>query len=581
MPEYKAPQRDMMFVLDEIVNVAELAELPGFEDATPDIVQGVIDEAAKIIENTIAPLNESGDEEGCSFDNGVVIPPKGFKEAYQLYAESGWTGLDKSIDFGGQGLPYTLATAVSEMLSGGNDAFSLYPGLTNGAYEALLEHGDEALQQRYLEKLTTGEWTGTMCLTEPQAGSDLSQVRTKAVDNGDGSYAIEGTKIFITAGEHDFTDNIIHLVLARLPDAPAGVKGISLFVVPKFLINSDGSLGERNPAICASIEHKMGINASCTCVMSFENAAGYLVGNLNEGLRYMFTMMNSARLMVGLQGMGVAERATQGAIEYAKERKQGKAINGGTMIVDHPDVRRMIMTMKALTEGCRMVAYDTAKQFDLSKVHPDEAVRVAAGKQVDLMIPICKAFATDVGCEVASLGVQVLGGAGYIRESGMEQHMRDAKIFCIYEGTNGIQSLDLVGRKMKMGLPQNFINTMQEQLDAESENSDLAFITEPMKMALDLLSVTTEWMVEAAQEDPQNPAAAAVEYMTMYSLVVHGHYWIKAAKAALAKQDDDFYKGKLVTAKFFAARVLPRVYGLGGGIMSGAESVMASEIDWL
>ncbi|RLA21221.1 MAG: acyl-CoA dehydrogenase, partial [Gammaproteobacteria bacterium] len=427
----------MMFVLDEVVNVAELAGLPGFEDATPDIVQGVIDEAAKIIENTIAPLNETGDEEGCKFDNGVVTPPSGFKEAYQLYAESGWTALDKSIDFGGQGLPFTLATAVSEMLSGGNDAFSLYPGLTNGAYEALLEHGSNELKTIYLEKLTTGEWTGTMCLTEPQAGSDLSQVRTKAADNGDGSYAIEGTKIFITAGDHDFTDNIIHLVLARLPDAPAGVKGISLFVVPKFLVNGDGSLGERNPAVCASIEHKMGIHGSCTCVMSFENATGYLVGNLNEGLRYMFTMMNSARLMVGLQGMGVAERATQGAIEYAKERKQGKAINGGAMIVDHPDVRRMIMTMKALTEGSRMVAYDTAKQFDLSRAHPDEAVRKVAAKQVDLMIPICKAFATDVGCEVASLGVQVLGGAGYIRESGMEQNMRDAKIFCIYEGTNG------------------------------------------------------------------------------------------------------------------------------------------------
>ncbi len=581
MPEYKAPQRDMMFVLDEVVNVAELATLPGFEDATPDIIQGVIDEAAKIIENTIAPLNDTGDHEGCQFDNGVVTPPAGFKEAYQLYAESGWTGLDKSIDFGGQGLPYTLATAVSEMLSAGNDAFSLYPGLTNGAYEALLEHGSDELKTTYLEKLTTGEWTGTMCLTEPQAGSDLSQVRTKAVDNGDGSYAIEGTKIFITAGEHDFVDNIIHLVLARLPDAPAGVKGISLFVVPKFLVNNDGSLGERNPAICASIEEKMGIHGSCTCVMSFENAAGYLVGNLNEGLRYMFTMMNSARLMVGLQGMGVAERATQGAIEYAKERKQGKAINGGSMIVDHPDVRRMLMTMKTLTEGCRMVAYDTAKQFDLSKAHPDEAVRKAAKNQVDLMIPICKAFATDAGCEVASLGVQVLGGAGYIRESGMEQYMRDAKIFCIYEGTNGIQSLDLVGRKMSMGLPETFIKQMVAELEADLENSELAFIIGPMKMALDLLDVTTQWLQEAAREDKQNPAAGAVEYMTMYSLVTHGYFWIKAAKASLAKQDDPFYVGKLATAKFFAARILPRVYGLGPAIMAGSESVMAVDEKWL
>ena len=581
MPEYKAPQRDMMFVLNEVINVSELAQLSAFEDATPDIVQGVIDEAAKIIENTIAPLNETGDREGCQFDNGSVSAPVGFKEAYKLYAESGWTGLDKSTDFGGQGLPYTLATAVSDMLSAGNDAFSLYPGLTNGACEALIEHGSPELQKTYLEKLTTGEWTGTMCLTEPQAGSDLSQVRTKAIAQNDGTYLIEGTKIFITGGEHDFVDNIIHLVRARLPDAPAGVKGISMFLVPKFMINSDGNLGERNPVVCASIEEKMGIHGSSTCVMNFENATGYLMGNPNEGLRYMFTMMNLARLMVGLQGLGVAERATQGAIEYAKERKQATAINGGATIIHHPDVRRMIMTMKALTEGCRMVAYDTAKQYDMSKAHPDESVRKTANDRVELMTPICKAFATDVGCEVANLGVLVLGGAGYIRESGMEQYIRDAKIFCIYEGTNAIQSLDLVGRKMKMNLPQIFIKEMVNDLAAESNNNELNFIVEPMKTALKLLDETTEWLTTAAQEDPQNPAATAVEYLTLYSLVTHGHFWVKAAKAALGKQDDDFYKGKLVTAQFFANKILPRIYGLAPIIMAGSESVMSAEEDWL
>tara|TARA_R110002072_G_scaffold122511_2_gene257126 strand:+ start:853 stop:2568 length:1716 start_codon:yes stop_codon:yes gene_type:complete len=571
----------MMFVLNEVINVSELAQLSAFEDATPDIVQGVIDEAAKIIENTIAPLNETGDREGCQFDNGSVSAPVGFKEAYKLYAESGWTGLDKSTDFGGQGLPYTLATAVSDMLSAGNDAFSLYPGLTNGACEALIEHGSPELQKTYLEKLTTGEWTGTMCLTEPQAGSDLSQVRTKAIAQNDGTYLIEGTKIFITGGEHDFVDNIIHLVLARLPDAPAGVKGISMFLVPKFMINSDGNLGERNPVVCASIEEKMGIHGSSTCVMNFENATGYLMGNPNEGLRYMFTMMNLARLMVGLQGLGVAERATQGAIEYAKERKQATAINGGATIIHHPDVRRMIMTMKALTEGCRMVAYDTAKQYDMSKAHPDESVRKTANDRVELMTPICKAFATDVGCEVANLGVLVLGGAGYIRESGMEQYIRDAKIFCIYEGTNAIQSLDLVGRKMKMNLPQIFIKEMVNDLAAESNNNELNFIVEPMKTALKLLDETTEWLTTAAQEDPQNPAATAVEYLTLYSLVTHGHFWVKAAKAALGKQDDDFYKGKLVTAQFFANKILPRIYGLAPIIMAGSESVMSAEEDWL
>jgi len=582
MANYKAPVRDMEFVLNDVVKISELAGIEIFEDATEDIISGVLDEAAKQIDNTIGVLNESGDAEGAKLNKGEVTAPQGFKEAYKAYAESGWIGLDKSPEFEGQGLPYALATAVTDILSGANAAFSLYPGLSNGAYEALKAHGTPAQKETYMTHLSLGDWSGTMCLTEPGAGSDLGQVRTKAVPIDDGSYLIEGTKIFITAGEHDLTDNIIHLVLARLPDAPAGIRGISMFVVPKFLINDDGSLGERNPVVCASLEEKMGIHGSSTCVMNFNDAKGFLVGELNKGIQNMFVMMNSARLMVGLQGLGVAERATQNAISYAKERKQGRPLtrkaessfDSDTIIV-HPDVRRMLLTMKALTEGCRMMAYDTAKQVDLSENHPDESVRSKAKARVDLMTPVCKAFITDVGVEVTSLGVQIYGGHGYIRENGMEQNFRDSKIFCLYEGTNGIQAMDLVGRKLSMAdgqLPIDFFKDIERAIENSQES--LAYIVEPLALALTSLKKVTKWIMDSKTSNPNDAAAVGVDYLQMFGLVSLGFYWLQAATVAVDKTDA-FYQGKMATSMFFATKLLPRAYALEPVVLSGSDCIMS------
>lgn len=581
MATYKAPVRDIEFVLNEIINIESLTEIEKFEDATSDIVSSVIEEAANQIDNTIGVLNESGDAEGAQLNDGEVTTPAGFKEAYAAYAESGWIGLDKDIEFDGQGLPYSLATAVTDMLSGANAAFSLYPGLSNGAYEALKAHGTQEQKDTYMSHLSLGDWSGTMCLTEPGAGSDLGQVRTKATPQDDGSYLIEGSKIFITAGEHDLTDNILHLVLARTPGAPEGIRGISMFIAPKYMVNDDGSLGERNPIVCPSIEEKMGIHGSCTCVLNFNDAKGYLVGELNKGIQNMFVMMNAARLMVGLQGLGVAERATQNAIAYAKERKQGRPLtrkaessfDSDTIIV-HPDVRRMLLTMKALTEGCRMMAYDTAKHVDLSENHVDEAVRAASKARVDLMTPICKAFTTDVGSEVTGLGVLVYGGHGYIKENGMEQNLRDSKIFCIYEGTNGIQSMDLIGRKLSMAggqLPKDFFADVTREL--ESSSNELDFITKPLTSALLALEETTDWLIESKVSNPNDSAAAATDYLQIFGLVTLGYYWLRASKVSLA-QDGAFYQGKLATARFFATKLLPRVYGLAPAVMAGSDCIM-------
>jgi alkylation response protein AidB-like acyl-CoA dehydrogenase len=578
----------MAFVLNEIINVDSLTQIEKFEDATSDIVSGVLEEAAKQIDGTIGVLNESGDAEGAQLNDGEVTTPAGFKEAYAAYAESGWIGLDKDVEFDGQGLPYALATAVTDMLSGANAAFSLYPGLSNGAYEALKAHGTQQQKDTYMSHLSLGDWSGTMCITEPGAGSDLGQVRTKATPQDDGSYLIEGSKIFITAGEHDLTDNILHLVLARTPGAPEGIRGISMFIAPKYMVNDDGSLGDRNPIVCPSIEEKMGIHGSCTCVLNFNDAKGYLVGELNKGIQNMFVMMNSARLMVGLQGLGVAERATQNAITYAKERKQGRPLtrkaessfDSDTIIV-HPDVRRMLFTMKALTEGCRMMAYDTAKHVDLSENHPDESVRAASKGRVDLMTPVCKAYTTDVGTEVTGLGVLVYGGHGYIKENGMEQNLRDSKIFCIYEGTNGIQSMDLIGRKLSMAggqLPKDFFADVTIELEASS--NELDFIVKPLTAALKALEETTDWLIESKVSNPNDSAAAAVEYLQMFGLVTLGYYWLRASKVALAK-DGVFYQGKLATARFFATKLLPRVYGLAPAVMSGSGCVMDPAEDFI
>ncbi len=584
MATYKAPLKEMEFVLREIAGIEELNALPPFAEAGPDLVGGVLEEAAKLVEGSIAPLNRSGDEEGCRFENGNVFTPKGFKGAYELYAQGGWIGLSLDPKYGGQGLPYLLGTAVGEMLISANTSFSMYPGLSEGCYEAIHTHGTEELKTRYLPKLVSGEWSGSMCLTEPHAGSDVGLGRTKAVPQADGTYLISGSKIFISCGEHDLTKNIIHLVLARLPDAPAGIRGITLFIVPKFLLNADGSEGSRNKVYCGSIEHKMGIKASSTCVLNFENAVGYLIGEKNKGIQHMFTMMNAARLYVGLQGLGLAEHATQNAVQYAKERKQGRPLTRkgessgeAVPIIQHPDVRRMLLTMKAYTEGCRMLSYETAKQLDLARHHTDDAVRQTAMDYVDLMTPICKAFLTDVGFEVSSLGVQVFGGNGYIREYGMEQNIRDAKITCIYEGTNGIQSLDLIGRKLPTGygrLLRRFFEPVQAFIAAEQNNADLQFILLPLQKTFAKLQQVTVWIAERGTADPNEAAAGATEYLRLFGLVALGYFWTRAAKIALPKAGDAFYRGKLATARFYAAHLLPQVNALALSILAGSEAVM-------
>ena len=584
MATYKAPLKEMEFVLQEIAGMPELTALPGFAEATPELVMGVLEEAAKLVEGSIAPLNRSGDEEGCRFENGNVFTPAGFKQAYELYTQAGWGGLALDPEYGGQGLPYLLSTAVGEMLISANTSFSMYPGLSEGCYEAIHTHGTDALKKLYLPRLVSGEWSGTMCLTEPHAGSDVGLGRTKAIPQPDGTYLINGSKIFISAGDHDLTKNIIHLVLARLPDAPAGIRGITLFIVPKFLPNADGSVGARNKMSCGSIEHKMGIKASSTCVLNFENAAGYLIGEKNKGIQHMFTMMNAARLYVGLQGLGLAEHATQNAVRYAKERRQGRPLtrkgessSEAVPIIQHPDVRRMLLTMKAYTEGCRMLSYETAKRLDLARHHPDAGVREAATDYVDLMTPVCKAFFTDVGFEVSSLGVQVFGGNGYIRETGMEQNIRDAKIACIYEGTNGIQSLDLIGRKLPIGygrLLRRFFEPVQAFIATERNNADLEFILVPLQKTFGKLQQVTVWMAERGMADPNDAAAGACEYLRLFGLVALGYFWARAAQVSITKTSDVFYRGKLATARFYAAHLLPQVNALALSIMAGSEAVM-------
>ncbi|MCH9828157.1 MAG: acyl-CoA dehydrogenase C-terminal domain-containing protein [Gammaproteobacteria bacterium] len=576
MANYKAPLREIDFVLNKVLNAGQLAELPGFEDATPDFTSGLLDEAAKLIESELAPLNASGDAQGCRWDNGEVRIPDGFAEAYKLYWESGWVGLCNPVELGGQGLPYTLSKVVEEMTCSANVAFALYPGLTTSCFEALLAMASEPDRKRYLSKLATGEWTGAMCLTEPQAGSDLAAVKTKATPRGDGSYAIEGGKIFITAGEHGMVDNIIHFVLARLPDAPPGVKGLSTFIVPKFLVNDDGSLGERNAFGCVSIEHKMGIHGSSTCSMQFDGAVGTLVGEPNTGIMNMFVMMNLARIMVGLQGLGQCELATQNAIRYALERKQGKAgTRDDASIVDHPDVRRMLLTMKATTEGARVLAYETAMFVDLSHKHPDAAVREEAQDWVELNTPLVKSFCTDAAFELASTAVQVYGGHGFIREHGIEQIVRDSKILALYEGTNGIQAMDLVRRKLFLNggrLPQRFFAAVRSQMDGDAP---LGYLVRPLTKAVDALEETTLWLQEHYRENPDAGGFGAVEFQRAFALTYLGYNWMRMAKAACKLDDGPFKSAKLVTARFFASRLLTQVPLLCENVRQSPEDEMA------
>ncbi|ORE85274.1 acyl-CoA dehydrogenase [Oceanococcus atlanticus] len=584
MAEYKAPERDIKFALRNVLNVDQLAELDVFADATPDIIDGVIDEAAKFIEARLLPLRESGDAQGCKVADNVVTVPDGYAEAYRDFVESGWVGLCNDPQWGGQGLPYTLSKVVEEMTCAANVAFDLYPSLTNGCFEALQAHASDEQKATYLPKLGTGEWTGTMCITEPQAGSDLAAVRTKAVKQADGSYRISGMKIFITSGEHEMTDNIVHYVLARCDDSPEGIKGLSTFIVPKYLVNSDGSLGERNPVKCQAIEHKMGINASVTCVMVFEEAIGYLVGDQNRGIMNMFTMMNLARIMVGYQGLGQAELATQNAIRYAKERIQGKTLTGGDgPIADHPDVRRMLMTMKAYTEAARVMAYETAIHVDLAHQHPDASVREDANDWVELTTPLVKAFCTDLAVENGSSAIQVYGGHGFIKEHGIEQIVRDSKILCLYEGTNGIQAMDLVRRKLQLHggrLAQRFFDRVRVAInDAESE---LDFISAPLDRALTALEATTQWLRDRFNDNPNDAGAGAVQYQRAFALTMLGYNWLRMADAALAYTDDaDFKAAKLATARFFATRLLPEVHSLLEAVEAGDNGMMDLALDAL
>src|SRR5215212_7363722 len=501
MPTYKAPLTDIRFVLEDLLDVGQLAALPGYADATADVLTAVLEEAAKLCEEVLAPLNQSGDAEGCQYENGVVRTPRGFREGYDAYRQGGWPAMVAPPEFGGQGLPHITGVVLDEMLCSANLSFSMYPLLAHGSVGALDRWADEETKQRFLPRLIDGSWTGTMCLTEPHAGTDLGLIRTRAVPAGDGAYLVTGTKIFISAGEHDLTDNIVHLVLARLPDAPPGTKGISMFVVPKRLPTDEGLAGTPNGVACGSIEHKMGIRANATCVMNFENARGWLVGEPHKGMRAMFTMMNGARLGVGMQGLGLAEVSYQNAVAYTKERLQGRAAHGPTSpnadadpIIVHPDVRRMLMTMKAYIEGMRALAYWVGLLIDVEEKHPDPAKREEAEDLVALMTPVIKAFLTDIGFEVANLGLQCYGGHGYIREYGMEQFVRDARIAQIYEGTNGVQAMDLVGRKIPEGagrLAKRFFALSERELAAAVENAAIADIAQPVVEALRLLQRTT------------------------------------------------------------------------------------------
>jgi alkylation response protein AidB-like acyl-CoA dehydrogenase len=589
MPVYKAPLDNIRFVLNDVLDAAQISKLPGYEDATPDMVEQIIEQGAKLCEDVLFPINQSGDKEGCHFENGVVRTPKGFKEAYDMFAAGGWCGLSSDPGYGGMGLPAYVNTVMQEIICAANMSFGMYPGLSQGAYEALHVFGTDEQKATYLPKLITGEWSGTMCLTEPHCGTDLGLIKAKAVPNVDGSFAITGTKIFISAGEHDLAKNIIHLVLAKLPDAPEGVKGISLFVVPKFMPKGDG-IGARNGIACGSIEHKMGIKASATCVMNLDGATGWLVGEPHKGLRAMFTMMNAARLGVAMQGLGIAEVSWQNGLQYARERLQMRALDGAKApekpadpIIVHPDVRRMLLTMKAVTEGSRALSYWVGMHLDISHKHPDAAVRAESDDLVALLTPVVKAYQTDMGFEIASTAMQIYGGHGYIWEHGVEQYARDARIAMIYEGTNGIQALDLVGRKMGQGygrLLRRFFHPLAKFIEDNQAKPELAEFIFPVAKAFAKLQQATGLIAQKGLKDPNEAAAASTDYLRMFALVALGYMWCRMVIAANAKLaagagDKVFYETKLHTARFFMQRLLPEVDSRFKNLQSGADTLMA------
>ena len=591
MPQYTPPVRDTRFLLEHVVGLQNYSNLPGFDAATPDVVEAVLEEGGRFVAEVLFPINQSGDQEGCTrHEDGSVTTPKGFKEAYKQYVESGWATLGNLPEHGGQGMPHVVSIAFQEYMISSNMAFAMYPGLTHGAIAALIAKGSPEQQAMYVPKMVSGEWGGTMNLTEPQCGTDLGLIRTKAEPQADGSYAITGTKIFISAGEHDLTDNIIHLVLAKTPGAPDSSKGISLFVVPKVLVNADGSLGERNAVTCGSIEHKMGIHANSTCVMNYDGAKGWLVGEEMKGLAAMFIMMNAARLGVGLQGLGIAEVAYQNAVQYAEDRRQGRALTGpkepnekaDTLFV-HPDVRRMLMEAKAWTEGLRALCLWGALQVDLEHNAGTEEEREMAGDLIGLLTPVIKGVGTDKGYEIATNAQQVYGGHGYIAEWGMEQYVRDARIAMIYEGTNGVQAMDLVGRKLatKGGRAvQALFKIVAEETAAAEGVEATATIAGALKKALGELQAATMWFMANGMKNPENVGAGAVPYMHLMGIVATGLMWLRMAKAAAelkaaGEGDAAFLDAKLVTARFFAERICPDAGAMRRKIEGGAESVMA------
>jgi alkylation response protein AidB-like acyl-CoA dehydrogenase len=591
MPQYTPPVRDTRFVLEHVVGLNNYANYPGFEAATPDVVEAVLEEGGRFVAEVLFPLNQSGDQEGCTrHADGSVTTPKGFKEAYRQFVESGWATLGNHPAYGGQGMPHVVSTAFQEFMISANMAFAMYPGLTHGAIAALHAKGSPEQKATYLPKLVSGEWGGTMNLTEPQCGTDLGLIRTRAELQADGSYAITGTKIFISSGEHDLTENIIHLVLAKTPGAPESSKGISLFVVPKYLVEADGSLGRRNAVSCGSIEHKMGIHANSTCVMNYDGATGWMVGEENKGLAAMFIMMNAARLGVGLQGLGIAEVAYQNAVAYAHDRRQGRALTGpaepaekaDTLFV-HPDVRRMLMTAKALTEGLRALCLWGALQVDLEHVAADDVERQLAADLIGLLTPVIKGYGTDMGYAIATDMQQVYGGHGYIAEWGMEQYVRDARIAMIYEGTNGVQAMDLVGRKLAQhgGRPvQALLGIVAQEVAAAKASPDTADFASALERAVSDLQASTMWFMANALQNPNHAGAGAVPYLHLTGLVAVGLMWLRMATAAVrlkaaGEGDAAFLDAKLVTARFFAERLLPETGALRRQIEGGADSLMA------
>ena len=593
MPEYKAPQREMKFVLNEVLNIEEhYQRLPGCEEATADVVDAILEEGAKFSERVLSPLNQIGDSQGCKFEDGVVTTPDGFKEAYQQFVEAGWPSLPHKPEFGGQGLPESLGIVINEMIGTANWSWSMYPGLSHGAMATIEEHGTEEQKGTYLTKLISGEWTGTMCLTESHCGTDLGMMRTRAEPQEDGSYNLTGTKIFISAGEHDMAENIVHIVLARLPDAPAGTKGISLFIVPKFVPDAEGNVADRNGVSCGSIEHKMGIHGNATCVINFDGAKGFLIGPPNRGLNCMFTFMNAARIGTAIQGLVHAEAGFQGSLAYAKDRLQMRALTGAKNpdgpadpIIVHPEVRKMLLTQKAIAEGGRAMCYYTAMLIDTTSKSQDASEREDADQLLALLTPIAKAFLTELGFECANHGMQIFGGHGYIAEWGMEQNVRDSRISMLYEGTTQIQALDLLGRKVLMtqgASLRKFTKIIHKFCKEESGNKALKpFVKQLSEMNKEWGDLTLKIGMKA-MKNRDEVGAASVDYLMYSGYVTMAYLWLRMAKVAQEKLDSgaddaDFYKAKMITTRFYFERILPRTRGLVETMLSGADNLMAMD----